>query len=352
MMKKIRIYNVITISCTNSEIEDELVHLFKGCTNVDKVECCANNNYYHDPMSVKATMEPSNSTTTVAPTTTDCDTTKDRISPTSQTPHPTTHDLTSINPSTSTAPTTSDASKNGTFISTFMESQDYDVIIITVSTIMVSMLVLILIGSSMLLHYKYTRKCICTKCTKQVSTEKQPECVYVGNPSEKSAPTVNSPHKDSKSKLPTALVIYSSNTPEREQALIRTNLISELESCRIKISSHDLTCIQGGPSAWLECETKKATVVLCVCNKEFKDDWEGRSEASLPLVQSLRHLIHGTVQSGKTLSKYAVVLLEPSHKEYIPTMYLQSDSRQFVLNDAEDIARYVLDIPSYAIPNQ
>ena len=154
---------------------------------------------------------------------------------------------------------------------------------------------------------------------------------------------------------PTTLIICSPNTNESEQQFIYTQLIAELQSYGIETMSHDFTCIQGGPSAWLESEAKKATVVLCVCNKEFKDDWEEEEESrqvSLPLVRSLKHLIHGTVQSGKSLSKYAVVLLDPSHKRYIPTMYLQSDSRQFILTDTKAIAEYVLKSPSYKLSKE
>ena len=168
------------------------------------------------------------------------------------------------------------------------------------------------------------------------------------------ASTKCSPSRDSQSQeqSPTALVVYSPNTIEREQQLIHSNLM-ELQLWGIKILSHGLVPIQGSTSAWLEREAKKANAVLCVCNKEFRDEWEGQSEASLPLVQSLRHLIYGTVQThGESLSKYAVVLLEPSHRQYIPTKYLQSDSRQFTLTDTTAIAQYMLNIPPYALPKQ
>ena len=148
------------------------------------------------------------------------------------------------------------------------------------------------------------------------------------------------------------LTIYSTNTPERNQDKIRMEFFSELKSYPgIKIMSHDLTCIKTSPSMWLEREITKATVVLCVCNKEFKEDWECPQSAptSLPLVQSLRHMIAATVNQGKDLSKYAVVLLEPADRNCVPTMYLQSDSRQFMIDDVEDVARFVCDVPTHTI---
>ena len=84
MHQQIRIYNIITINCTKSEIGYELAHLFKGCRD----KCCDNSQYYHDPTSVmKATTEPSNGTIIATPTISDCNTIEDSIS--STTPYPT-----------------------------------------------------------------------------------------------------------------------------------------------------------------------------------------------------------------------------------------------------------------------
>ena len=59
--------------------------------------------------------------------------------------------------------------------------------------------------------------------------------------------------KDKKSKA-TVLVIYSSNTVEKERELIMT-MMSELNSYdEIDPLSPDFTCIQGSSSAWLERE--------------------------------------------------------------------------------------------------
>ena len=146
------------------------------------------------------------------------------------------------------------------------------------------------------------------------------------------------------------LIVYSPNTPEKKQDLIRTQLISGLHSYGIDTRSHDLTCIKESPSLWLEREIANATAVLCVCNKEFKEDWEsvnGNTASSLPLVQSLRHLIAATVHKGGRLSKYAMVFLEEKDKEHVPTSYLLGDPRQFMASKLEHIARFVLDVPTH-----
>lgn len=153
----------------------------------------------------------------------------------------------------------------------------------------------------------------------------------------------------------TALIVYSPNTREEQQDWICHDLIPQLESDGIKTLSHDFACIKESPSLWLEREISKATAVLCVCNREFKEDWEGcksTSPTSLPLVQSLKHLILATVHQGGDLSKYAILLLESHDQKYIPTKYLQSDSRQFGLTEVDAIARFVCSIPTHRLDNE
>ena len=180
---------------------------------------------------------------------------------------------------------------------------------------------------------------------KQVNTSANDCEVSTPTSVESSEPLLQSSH----SSQPVALIVYSPNTPEKKQEEIRGHLITELQSYGIETRSHDLTCIKESPSQWLEREIAKATVVLCVCNKEFKGDWEcsQNNTNSLPLVQSLKHLIYATINQGGDLSKYAVVLLKPTDKDYIPTRYLQGDPRQFVVTDVKAIGRFVCDIPSH-----
>ena len=262
----------------------------------------------------------------VTPTTieSDCDTTEGGIS--STTFYPIVHKTSMVTATTLTKSLSS---------SVPMETMTYqrnDNITLIVCLVIILVVAIIAVTVSLLVFF--IRYYVCKRLRSQQVTcgniERQPKCANMYQETDCTVTQIQS--------CDSALIIYSPNTVESERQLICT-LISELQKCQIGTMSHDLTCIQGGPSAWLESEVKKATVVLCVCNKEFKDDWEEEEEesqqVSLPLVRSLKHLIHGTIQSSQSLSKYAVVLLDPSHKHYIPTMYLQSASRQFILTGTE-----------------
>ena len=99
----------------------------------------------------------------------------------------------------------------------------------------------------------------------------------------------------------------------------------------------------------MEHEIEKATAVLCVCNKDFQREWEGiPSNGGIPVVNFLKHLIHGTVSCGKSLAKFATVLLEHGDKDCIPSLYLQGEPRSFLVTEVEEIAKFVQNIPSYA----
>ena len=55
------------------------------------------------------------------------------------------------------------------------------------------------------------------------------------------------------------------------------------------------------------------------------------------------------VQQNECLSKYAIILIDPADKSYIPTKYLQADPRQFSMDNVEDIVGFMRGIPSHSM---
>ena len=90
---------------------------------------------------------------------------------------------------------------------------------------------------------------------------------------------------------------------------------------------------------------QNASAVLCVCNAEFKQEWDKKNSDS-PLVSSLKQLIYANVNREEGLSKYATVLLRKSDRECIPTPYLLN-TRNFYVDEPDDIARFVHQVPAY-----
>ena len=101
-----------------------------------------------------------------------------------------------------------------------------------------------------------------------------------------------------------------------------------------------------GMAQWVEREVRACDKVLCVCNKEFKREWEGEIEPiEGSLVSCIKNLYLGSLNE---VSKYAIVLMHVTHKDYIPTQYFKM-CRQFLCerNSVKDIAHYVLDTPPH-----
>ncbi len=153
------------------------------------------------------------------------------------------------------------------------------------------------------------------------------------------------------------LVIYSSRTPPDELQAIQYYLLQKLGSYEgITVMSPDLDHCREGLSRWLEEQYHRAKVVLCVCNRQFQEEWD-QLKGSGPVydwssvVSPFSQLVHGSLSSSSSSdfsSKFAIVLPHISDKEHIPTLYLRIRA-PFLVNQADKIAQYVREIPPYTI---
>ena len=154
------------------------------------------------------------------------------------------------------------------------------------------------------------------------------------------------------------LLIYSLDTSEDQEKIILQLLVYDLKLtlqnyCMEKDGDYEVVwydCSKlgrgEGMAQWVEREVRACDKVLCVCNKEFKGEWEGEIEPIKgSLVSCIKNLYLGSL---KETSKYAIVLMHVTHEDYIPTEYFKM-CRQFLCekNSVEDIAHYVLDTPPH-----
>ncbi len=133
--------------------------------------------------------------------------------------------------------------------------------------------------------------------------------------------TVNS--TDTQEKENKVLIVYSDHSSEIETK--RTlYLFSELQSFRdIEVKMESLEVVRESPPAWVEKTVKECSTILCVCNPQFKEEWEKGRGGSL--VSMVRHLYEGNVNQSdeRDMAKYAVVLLHEDDKLLIPA-YLKN----------------------------
>ena len=144
---------------------------------------------------------------------------------------------------------------------------------------------------------------------------------------------------------PPVLVIYSPDSPEKDQQLALQHLVRGLSKYHIQIKCHDCSYIRQSAPVWLQEEFRRASTILCVCNAQFQREWDQKTTSYFPLVSSLRELVYGLLSQSISLSKkFAIVLLRESDYKHIPCDYLQN-TKTFLVTDVEDIALFVREIP-------
>jgi len=109
---------------------------------------------------------------------------------------------------------------------------------------------------------------------------------------------------------------------------------------------------RGNLPFWIEEQVKKADAVLCVCNEAFFKEWTSNPSTvytSRAVAHSLKSFIGGTLSQSEDLSKFGIVLLKQSDKQFIPSTYL-AGTQQFLINETEKIARFVARVSHFEVP--
>ena len=103
------------------------------------------------------------------------------------------------------------------------------------------------------------------------------------------------------------------------------------------------------PSGWLMRNMTRADAVLCVCTKEFYEEWTstGRhSEGSL--VHSLHDYVIGCQNQGLPLShKYITIIYDEQHAKYIPMVF--NSVKHCLLDETEKIYGLITQTPGIIV---
>lgn len=146
----------------------------------------------------------------------------------------------------------------------------------------------------------------------------------------------------------TALVVYSLDSSESDEHLVLQYLISDLRKYDIAtVTPKNLQ--RGNLPFWIEEQVKKADAVLCVCNEAFFKEWTSNPSTvytSRAVAHSLKSFIGGTLSQSEDLSKFGIVLLKQSDKQFIPSTYL-AGTHSFLIDETENIARFVAEVSHF-----
>ena len=156
------------------------------------------------------------------------------------------------------------------------------------------------------------------------------------------------------------LLLYSQETPQAQQKIILQLLVCELQRysatkdggrLHLEVVNYSSSTGQSSVPQWVENKVRDCDKVLCICNKEFKLEWEGKIRPLQgALVSCFKMLYLGTI-SRADHRKYAIVLMNVAHEELIPSDYLRECKMFLCEKDAvRDIAQFVLEIPTHCLP--
>ena len=138
--------------------------------------------------------------------------------------------------------------------------------------------------------------------------------------------------------------MYSNRTSDDNKEAIIVYLCQELAQYvnvhRLDIYDH-IT-----PAEWLQRWEQSVSKILCVCNREFWEDWERETPGSL--VAALKVMVLAQVNANqKPSEKYIVVLLNSTDTKYIPG-YLKLTHKCF-LDETQSLAHYVTSVQEYQL---
>ena len=150
--------------------------------------------------------------------------------------------------------------------------------------------------------------------------------------------------------VPSVLVVFSPRTNHKEKQVILQCLIANLADCNIVASAYGTSQLRESPTEWVVEQWRRANAVLCVCNREFFQDW---SDDAMPyfdhtpkVVRTLKQLFEGDLQEGSVgVRPYAVIRMSSSDGEFIPP--LLKSRPNFMYYQTKDIAHFVHDKPMY-----
>ncbi len=149
---------------------------------------------------------------------------------------------------------------------------------------------------------------------------------------------------DDNSSYPSVLVVYSDKTHEKEKMMILQTLVGSLrQEHGIWSTCHDYFVRSDSMVYKTADYLKQASVVLCVCNRAFTDDWN--SERPPPVINTLKQIVAANISSGGNLSNYATVFMNARDKERCIPHDFFKNTRQFLIDDMEGIVQFVRTVP-------
>ena len=158
--------------------------------------------------------------------------------------------------------------------------------------------------------------------------------------------TTDTEYSVSNSPLPimniSVVVVESLRISDEKKSETLVMLDDELEMTGITVKKYDpSTC--GTAANFMNQHIPKADKVVCVCTKEFSEEWNKKHTENSP-VHGLRLFVEGCVNQGKEPSdKYIVVTFDKDDNKYIPGFLCNCN--KVYIREIEVLRRYITQTP-------
>ena len=150
------------------------------------------------------------------------------------------------------------------------------------------------------------------------------------------------------------LVVYSPRTSELESHTILQYLVGDLTASPRGIipTAYGMDQLRLSPTEWIVQQHREASAVLCVCNREFFEDWSDFSTSDTynpKIIRTLKRLFEGDLQQQESSSTndYAVILMKNADSRYIPSLLKSRPA--FMCDQTDEIARFAHNEPTHII---
>lgn len=145
-------------------------------------------------------------------------------------------------------------------------------------------------------------------------------------------------------------LLYSPHSPEVERNVILARIWCRLRDYVDVTIPEQHIKTDGSKAQWLSNRMMNASLVLCVCNTTFKEEWAGTSLRPPSVeVSTLKELVSGRlVREGGLSCKFATVCLKQSARKFIPAIL--SGTSSFLMADIESIVSFTTETPRVRIP--
>ena len=135
------------------------------------------------------------------------------------------------------------------------------------------------------------------------------------------------------------IVIMSNHLTEVDIQVVYAFIKVGLEELGIEVEIYDPGVAGCCVSVWLDKVLRNCSKIICVCNKQFMEEWDGQNTEGSP-VHALGIMVRSYINQGKYPTElFMVTVLREEDKQYIP--YYVASAVPYRVEQTDEIYRAI-----------